>query len=64
MTRAQAKKTLAATWLFKPVADIIALREVTLIGAVREQGGGTPGLITYRVRHSPVTTGCVSFQRA
>ncbi len=60
MTRADAKKTLAATWLFKPVADTVVLREVALIKAVREQEDGTPSLL----RYSPATTGCVSFQRA
>ena len=63
MTRAEAKRALTYTWLFKPVADTIALREVALIEAVREQGGVAPALLPYKVRHLPVTPGCASFQR-
>ena len=63
MTRAEAKRALTHTWLFKPVTDTIVLREVALIEAVREKGGVAPALIPYRVRRSPVTSGCLSFQR-
>ena len=37
MTRSEAREALADTWQFECVGDLIALREVDLIEAVRTQ---------------------------
>ena len=52
MTRTQAREALAETWRFNRVGDLIALREVNLIEAVRAletaRSPNPPGSFSYK----------------
>ncbi len=58
MTQNEALKALAGTWQFERVGDLVALREVSLIEAVRTQDvhlpnpSGAPNHADIQVQHS------------
>jgi hypothetical protein len=56
MTRTQAREALAETWRFNRVDDLVALREVNLIEAVRAlevRSPNPPGSFGYREALQP-----------
>jgi len=55
MTRDQAREALAETWRFSRVGDLIALREVKLVEAVRN---------TYETARSPNPPGSFNYAEA